>query len=319
MVPRETYDPEDIESLLSERSFDELLAEERAFVLRHLSGREEYEHMRRLLHQVRADERGPRDLLEPEDAVREHVLQVFRDRQQPAWRIWLNSVQAFLVPERAAAAWRPALALAAVALLLTGAVVVYQRLSNANEAQVAVVETKEPAMPQPGRSAQQPPPGPASDPAKSAAAGTQRTVASTTEGAAERAPSAAFDARTGLEALQKTLTGSTAMDEAVVVAKETEVQEEAALGTAANTDSAFKDMAAATAPATLYNYVVREDLDRNGTLTNAAGEVAKQEMVLAEVRRSHKSPASAVEKSLDDDSRSLAQDGQLLDLLNAAW
>lgn len=319
MVPRETYDPEDIESLLSERSFDELLAEERAFVLRHLSGREEYENMRRLLHQVRADERGPRDLLEPEDTVREHVLQVFRDRQQPAWRIWLNSVQAFLVPERAAAAWRPVLALATVALLLTGAVVVYQRLSNANEAEVAVVETKEPAMPQPGRSAQQPPPAPASDQAKGAAAGTQRTEVSTAERAAERSPNAAFDAHTGLEALQKTLTGSTAMDEAVVGYKETEVQEAAALGADTNTDSALKDMADAAAPATLDNYVVREDLDRNGTLTNAAGEVAKQEMVLSRSTGSRTRRAKTVEKSLDDDSRSLAQDGQLLDLLNAAW
>lgn len=319
MVPRETYDPEDIESLLSERSFDELLAEERAFVLRHLSGREEYENMRRLLHQVRADERGPRDLLEPEDTVREHVLQVFRDRQQPAWRIWLNSVQAFLVPERAAAAWRPVLALATVALLLTGAVVVYQRLSNANEAEVAVVETKEPAMPQPGRSAQQLPPAPASDQAKGAAAGTQRTEVSTTERAAERSPNAAFDAHTGLEALQKTLTGSTAMDEAVVVDKEPEVQEATPLGADTNTDSALKDMADAAAPATLDNYVVREDLDRNGTLTNAAGEVAKQEMVLSRSTGSRTRRAKTVEKSIDDDSRSLAQDGQLLDLLNAAW
>ena len=48
MERRELYDPEDIESLLQERGYDELLEEERAFVLRHLSGREEYEAMRTL-------------------------------------------------------------------------------------------------------------------------------------------------------------------------------------------------------------------------------------------------------------------------------
>ena len=41
MEPRELYDPEDIEQLLIERAFDELLEEERAFVLRHLSDRTE--------------------------------------------------------------------------------------------------------------------------------------------------------------------------------------------------------------------------------------------------------------------------------------
>ena len=37
MERREHYDPEDIESLLQERGFDELLEEERAYVLRHLT------------------------------------------------------------------------------------------------------------------------------------------------------------------------------------------------------------------------------------------------------------------------------------------
>ena len=54
MERHERYDPEDIESLLSERGFDELLPDERAFVLRHVNGREEYERMRALLHYVRS-------------------------------------------------------------------------------------------------------------------------------------------------------------------------------------------------------------------------------------------------------------------------
>ena len=45
MERTERYDPEDLEQLMLERSFDELLGEERAFALRHLQGRAEYEQM----------------------------------------------------------------------------------------------------------------------------------------------------------------------------------------------------------------------------------------------------------------------------------
>ncbi|HRF81766.1 MAG TPA: hypothetical protein PL070_16935 [Flavobacteriales bacterium] len=102
MERHERYDPEDIEGLLSERGFDELLPDERAFVLRHLSGREEYERMRALLHYVRPDERD-RGTIEPEDRVRTNVLEAFRAQQQPQWRIWLNGISLWLAPNGASA------------------------------------------------------------------------------------------------------------------------------------------------------------------------------------------------------------------------
>lgn len=99
-----------------ERSFDELLEEERAFALRHLAGRAEYERMRALLHHVR-EERPQPPGLEASPAVREHVLEAFRAQRQPQWRIWLNSVGAFLMPRRPVQYWRPALALGMVAVV----------------------------------------------------------------------------------------------------------------------------------------------------------------------------------------------------------
>ena len=42
MERREQYDPDDIEALLMERPFHDLLPEERAFVPRHLSARDAY-------------------------------------------------------------------------------------------------------------------------------------------------------------------------------------------------------------------------------------------------------------------------------------
>jgi hypothetical protein len=96
MERREQYDPEDIESLLYERSFDELLEEERAYVLRHLSGRAEYEAMRTLLLELRTnDAQAPP--LEPLPSVRANVMEAFRAQRQPQWRIWLNSIGGVLV------------------------------------------------------------------------------------------------------------------------------------------------------------------------------------------------------------------------------
>ncbi|MBL7962408.1 MAG: hypothetical protein JNM31_01065 [Flavobacteriales bacterium] len=128
MERRETYDPEDIESLLSERAFDELLDEERAFVLRHLSGREEYEAMRALLLQVRQDER-PEAGLELDEAVKEQVLAAYRAQRRPQWGFSLNSVLAAFWPRNATDLWRPALALAAMVAVVLLSVTLWQRLS----------------------------------------------------------------------------------------------------------------------------------------------------------------------------------------------
>ncbi|MFN8350647.1 MAG: hypothetical protein U0U25_04200 [Flavobacteriales bacterium] len=118
MERRELYDPEDIEQLLMERGFDELLPEERAFVLRHLDGAAEYERMRALLLNVAQDD-ADTDPADADPHVRAHVLEVFREQKRPQYTIWLNSVAAFLVPERPSGYWRPALALTVVAVVTT--------------------------------------------------------------------------------------------------------------------------------------------------------------------------------------------------------
>ncbi len=119
----ERYDPEDIESLLRERAYDELLVEERAFVLRHLSGREEYEHMRALLQDLR-DADHDRTPIEADPRVRQEVLGVFRQQQVPFWRIWLNTLGGLVPNWERSSGFRPALAIATVLLLVGGGVMV---------------------------------------------------------------------------------------------------------------------------------------------------------------------------------------------------
>ena len=143
MELREHYDPEDIESLLQERGFDELLEEERAYVLRHLTGREEYETMRALLNQVRDDGRT-RDLISVDDGVRTNVLAAFRAGQQPQWRIWLNCIGTLLWPKEVSAMWRPALAMASLAVLIFAGIHVVRTMDGTlDHAQVSQVKNEE--------------------------------------------------------------------------------------------------------------------------------------------------------------------------------
>lgn len=131
MERRERYDPEDIESLLTERSFDELLEEERAYVLRHLTDRNEYETMRGLLLHMRTSDREQDPLVAPE-SVRSNVINAFRAQQRPKWQIWLNSVGTLIWPKDMSAMWRPALAFASLAVLITAGVLLVQNYGAHN-------------------------------------------------------------------------------------------------------------------------------------------------------------------------------------------
>ncbi|HMN06297.1 MAG TPA: hypothetical protein PKD45_11270 [Flavobacteriales bacterium] len=138
----ERYAPEDIEHLMLERGFDELLAEEKAYVLRHLESAADYTRMRALL--LHMQEEGSRQPpVDADPAVREHVLQAFREQQRPQWRIWLNSVAAFMAPARPVHYWRPALALGVVTLLITGSLSVWQAIHRSEKGMVASLKETE--------------------------------------------------------------------------------------------------------------------------------------------------------------------------------
>ncbi|HQZ94626.1 MAG TPA: hypothetical protein PLX64_16420, partial [Flavobacteriales bacterium] len=123
----------------SERSFDELLEEERAYVLRHLTDRNEYETMRGLLLHMRTSDREQEPLVAP-DSVRSNVINAFRAQQRPKWQIWLNSVGPLLWPKEMSALWRPALAFASLAILITAGVVLVR---NYGTNEVGLAELKD--------------------------------------------------------------------------------------------------------------------------------------------------------------------------------
>ncbi|MCB0795276.1 MAG: hypothetical protein KDB88_11120 [Flavobacteriales bacterium] len=131
------YDPEDLEALMSERAFEELLEEERRFVLRHVADREEYERMRRTLAYYRDADKDRPELIAGAD-VKRRVVEVFRARQhRPRYTVWLNMVRDQFLPLAGTGSWRPALAIAGVTLLLAVGVAYLQWWSPEDRSELA--------------------------------------------------------------------------------------------------------------------------------------------------------------------------------------
>jgi len=310
MERREQYDPEDIESLLSERSFDELLEEERAYVLRHLTNRDEYETMRKLLQQVRHDEGSEGRIIAPLE-VREHVLDVFRQQQQPQWRIWLNSIGAMLWPKEMSGLWRPALALGSLALLITAGVFVFR---PADEGHIQLAEVKPAKQPE----VEQLKPAPVMEPALDSAHGgivsgqleqkdqvPARELRAATYSAADGFAQAVAPAEeaASAERFDATVPGSTTESfDLTTAAPMLETLEEKSL--------ALDDMRKANADTqmTVPHQVTEAEFARNESQANATGrtrETAKRK--------------SEAWKEVPASSRSLGDDAALVSLINSGW
>lgn len=133
-----------------ERPFHDLLPEERAFVLRHLSGQDEYEAMRATLNAMRHldNERVP---IAADAVVRENVMAAFRAQQQPQWRIWLNSVGALFVPKEGHGMWMPSLRIAGIAAVVGVGIWSITRFNGIAPADM-VAELKQEQEPSPAKS-----------------------------------------------------------------------------------------------------------------------------------------------------------------------
>jgi hypothetical protein len=91
------YDPEDIESLLLNKSFDELYPEERTFVLKHMENEVEYDSMRQTLLAVMSS-KVDIDTIEPRKGSKETLMAMMVKEDRKGFSIWLNGVVAFLFP-----------------------------------------------------------------------------------------------------------------------------------------------------------------------------------------------------------------------------
>lgn len=297
MERHERYDPEDIESLLSERGFDELLPDERRFVLRHVADRAEYERLRALLRFVRPDERE-RSAPEPDERVRASVMAAFRAQQHPRWRIWLNGLSLWLAPKESTAYWRPALAFAALAVLIVaGVIAVWQFQGSSDHNALAALEQEKTRTTTP---VQAPEEGPATDVEQAA------EVTTATDAAGSRTAAQAEDrALLPTEEPNVPQMGASTSD-----ANEDLMATERS--TAENLDQPFA-VAAAPPPAESPSHVVTSsELAQNMSLTNALGEVAKE--TASKVSRKSRAMAEPAASS-----RTLADDPGVMALVTVGW
>ncbi|MEO8066161.1 MAG: hypothetical protein ABI599_00570 [Flavobacteriales bacterium] len=325
MERQEQYDPEDIEALLLERPFEDLLPEERAFVLRHLSGQDEYEAMRATLNAVRHldSERMP---ITAGAAVRDNVMTAFRAQQQPQWRIWLNSVGALFIPNPGHGMWAPALRIAGVAAVIGVGIWSIARFDDLTPdkmvAEVKDVKNElEPSSPDPSVPSEEATTSTSRDSDAAKGAQHQQPVGATNEREANGSADAniespAVDDETkALDIAEVEIVPAPAMVSSGVTSVANEAANEDVAGTfdprtATDTIMLF-DKFVSAAPAK-----GSETLD---AVVIADGTAARAEQQKVEVNRRSKG-VLALEKDKDGAmANSRALDQRLLSLQNAAW
>ncbi len=311
MERREQYDPEDIESLLQERSFDELLEEERAYVLRHLSGREEYEQMRALLRHVREDDRRHQPI-EADDRVRTNVMKAFRAQQQPQWRVWLNSIGGIFTPGEGYAMWRPALALGMLVVLFgIGFWLINGPLAGPTNEELAEVRRQKAEEPISVKKPETSDTAHALQREGSAIAEMNEVKEEANTALADQQQTEAERSNEKTTAFRSTMETNELAEDA---AKDASVPAEMEV---AETAPAADD-AVNFAPASGSHVVTPEELIMNQSVANATGKVRTQS-VETKAARAKSIAFDKQAKAEGAMSRSVADDPHVLDLLSAGW
>lgn len=140
----------DIEQLLRSKSWQQLSGTEQAEVLKLVSGREEYEQLYAITHQLKTTA-GVHDAdMKPSRAVRENLLAAFDAEQKKRKAAWWTNILYFL-NERIRFDI-PVVRLAVASVLLIGVVFGAIKLSNTDGSQPAIVkqENHHPVVPDPG-------------------------------------------------------------------------------------------------------------------------------------------------------------------------
>lgn len=130
-----TYDPNDIESLLHHKAFDELSSSEQDFVLSLVESKEEYERMRNTIVNIEKTF-SFEDVIEPEDYVKTQLLDRFKQQHQHKSTLWSRIGQT-LFPSGKNILLSPGFQLAGLALIFAVTVIWYQQSGNIGNTELA--------------------------------------------------------------------------------------------------------------------------------------------------------------------------------------
>ena len=117
MKEKTTYNPQDIEDLLLNKSFDELHSDEKEFVLTHVENETEYKELRNILISVKQIAAEQESVYVP-NRIKEDLMQLMEKKKKPFGWFNLNSIAAFLFPSNTPLFKKPGLQFATVGLLL---------------------------------------------------------------------------------------------------------------------------------------------------------------------------------------------------------
>jgi hypothetical protein len=117
MKEKTTYNPQDIEDLLLNKSFDELHSDEREFVLTHVEDEVEYKELRNTLLSVKQIAAEQESIYVP-NRIKEDLMQLMEKKKKPLGWFNLNSIGAFLFPSNTPLFKKPGLQLVTAGLML---------------------------------------------------------------------------------------------------------------------------------------------------------------------------------------------------------
>lgn len=112
-----TYNPEDIEELLMNKSFDELLLEEREFVLNHVESEQEYKELRNTLLSIKKYSEEQDQLVVPH-RIKSELMKLMEQKKKPFGWFSLNSFGVFLFPSGVPFYKKPGIQFASLSLML---------------------------------------------------------------------------------------------------------------------------------------------------------------------------------------------------------
>lgn len=145
------YDPENIESLLQNKSFGELTASEKDFVLQHISSPEEYAEMRSFLGNLKTSFSGEMEI-EPDAGVKNLLMEQFHKTHAKPKRSPLSGIIESLFPSGRSVLLSPGFQIAGIAVLIFGTVFFINRQNTAESDRLAIHPNKTEELPAPAES-----------------------------------------------------------------------------------------------------------------------------------------------------------------------
>ena len=141
MTTKNTYNPEDIESLLMTKTYADLLPEEKEFVMQHIDSKDEYNLLRTTLLAIKKSSDND-ELIEANPKTKEELLLLMESKNNRGVWFNLNGLWSFLFPADVFFVKKPGFQLASFGVLLLFGIYFGNQLLDFTPNNLAINKTK---------------------------------------------------------------------------------------------------------------------------------------------------------------------------------